>query len=104
MADIKKGSDENINTSSFSTDTGLIVIIEKSIFSDFVNLFDYNKLVDSDTTLLNKDYWAQLQKNFGEHKCGVILAPGAKSGFDFDGSGLYEIAVWPNQYGKLRHE
>jgi hypothetical protein len=40
MADIKKGSDENINTSSFSTDTGLIVIIEKSIFSDFVNLFD----------------------------------------------------------------
>jgi hypothetical protein len=91
ISQIKKGDEENINAGSFSTDTGLIIMIERSIFLEFINLYDYNKLVEGDIELLNKDYWEQLQKNFGAHQCGVILAPRTRSEFDFDGSGLYEI-------------
>ena len=91
VSDIKKSNDENINARNFSTDSGLVVIIEKSIFIDFINLFNYDKLVEGETELLNKGYWEQFQKNFGEHQCGVILAPGTNSEFEFDGSGLYEI-------------
>lgn len=95
VSQIKKGDEENISTTSFSTDTGLVIIIEKPIFLDFLNLYDYDKLVEGDIELLNKDYWEQLQQNFGIYQCGVILAPGTKSEFDFDGSGLYKITDIP---------
>lgn len=93
VSQIEKGDDENIGNTNFSTDTGLILFIEKSIFLDFLKLFDYDKLIEGNIEILNKSYWEELQKQFGERQCAAILAPGIKGGLDFDGSGLYEIQL-----------
>lgn len=84
---------EDVDSLSFSTDTGLIVILQKSILLEFLKSFNYNELVEGLNDPVNISYWLELEKKFGEHSCGLILSPGIKSGFDFDGSGQYKIEV-----------
>ena len=90
---IKKAGDEDVNPRCFSTDTGLIIILEKSIFLEFLTHFDYDKLVEGLSEPINLSYWTELEQQFAAYNCGLILSPGIKSGFDFDGSGLYKIEI-----------
>ncbi len=90
---IKKTGDEDVDPRCFSTDTGLIIVLEKSIFLEFLTHFDYDKLVEGLSKPINISYWTELEQQFAKNNCGLILSPGIKSGFDFDGSGLYKIEI-----------
>lgn len=90
---IKKTGNEEVDNRYFSTDTGLVVIVEKSIFLDFLKHFDYDTLVEGMSQLINISYWTDLEKRFGVYNCGLILSPGVNKGFDFDGSGVYKLEI-----------
>jgi len=90
---IKKGEEGENISKSFSSDTGLIAFIEKSLLLDFASALDYNQLVDSLQGPIDINYWAQIEKKFGSSNCALILAPGINKGFDFDGSGFYKIEI-----------
>lgn len=82
-----------VDASFFSTDTGLLVLINKNLLVDLLNSYDYDKLVDSPdpNEIINLIYWEQLKSNYDTDEVGLILAPGIDSGFDFEGSGTYRI-------------
>ena len=84
---------EDFSSSSFSTDTGLIIILERSIFLEFLKRFNYDQLVEGLNCPINVSYWIEMERKFNAYSCGLILSPGVKSGFDFDNSGQYKIEI-----------
>ena len=77
--------------SYFSTDSGLLVVVNEKYFKRFINNFDYNKLTDSIQDDINNQYWMDIISDFEELDIALILAPGINTQFDFNGSGLYRI-------------
>ncbi len=91
---IKKVDNEELPSNSkniFSTDTGLIIFIQEKLLKEFLDFYDYEDLVDSPTETINVEYWDKITSNFKLDNIGLLLAPGINSGFDFEGSGTYEI-------------
>lgn len=72
-----------------STDTGLLLFIKKRILVEFVERYDFDKLVDLDP--IDKDYWSSIIKDFNDNDIGLIVSPGINSEHEFDGGGLYQI-------------
>ena len=93
LSKIKTGKNDKDPSTSFSSDTGLIVFIEKSRLLDFSRDFDYNQLVEAVVGPINISYWTEIENKFGFLNCALILSPGMNKGFDFDGSGLYRIEI-----------
>jgi hypothetical protein len=88
----KVGYDEpQINATQFSCDTGLLLIIAANLLVEFSAKFDYYELVDSTHDIINKSFWKDLTQNYNFSDVALVLAPGAYSGFDFEGSGQYAI-------------
>lgn len=77
--------------SVFSTDTGVVILVNKELFIDFASKFDYDELVDSPTDLLNLDYWNSIIDDFNLFDAAIIVSPGINTGVDFDGSGIYKL-------------
>lgn len=75
----------------FSCDTGLVIVIEETIFFRLAAIFDYDAVVGSATEEIDLVYWDKITSDFNPEAVALILAPGVDSGFDFQGSGLYEI-------------
>ncbi|UGU18132.1 hypothetical protein LS482_09655 [Sinomicrobium kalidii] len=91
---IKKASyDEyrDFNENYFSTDTGLLVIIRKSILIEFAREFNYDDLLDTNMDDINLTYWHEVTRSFEKQDIALILAPGIESDFEFKGSGFYKI-------------
>ena len=61
---IKKADDEDNDPRCFSTDTGLVIILAKSILLDFLKNYDYDKLVEGLNEPINIAYWTELEKKF----------------------------------------
>lgn len=80
------------NKSFFSTDTGLIALIDEKLLLDFLDFYDYDELVDSLDKPINVEYWKKLHAQYGQD-IGLLLSPGINSGFDFDGSGTYKVVM-----------
>lgn len=83
----------NVKDVVFSTDTGLIMLINLDILFDFIKKtpLTFNELVNSDTETISMKYWTFLASKYKYTDLGLILAPGVNSGFDFEGSGIYKI-------------
>lgn len=47
--------------SCFSSDTGLIILIDESLLITFIKEYDYEELVDSIVETLNYGYWEKSQ-------------------------------------------
>ena len=77
----------------FTTDSGLIIILRPTIIKEFVQNYSYDELVDSLVELINLDYWDRITDGFDKGDIGLIVAPGIDSGFEFEGSGIYEIVL-----------
>jgi hypothetical protein len=77
--------------SVLSSDSGVLIFINTLIFIDFVSKCDYDELVNSETELLNIDYWRSITKSYNLHDVAITVSPGINSGIDFDGSGLFKI-------------
>lgn len=96
---IKKftGDEEQVNNSVFATDTGLIIFINQHILLDVLRKHPYNfgDLVDTNSVyeFINMDYWNLLTHNYKYTDFALIANPGLDSGFDFVGSGIYEIGT-----------
>lgn len=75
----------------FSSDTGLILLIEESLFSTVVGICNYDNLVDSKIEEINSEYWTKITSKLPENTIGLILAPGIDSGYEFEGGGIYRI-------------
>lgn len=93
LEQIKKISNniEVVQDSYFATDTGLLVAIATDLLVDFSQRFDYYELINSENGLLNLVFWEQMVSHYDYKDAALIIAPGFDSGFDFDGSGSYEI-------------
>lgn len=76
--------------SFFSTDTGLIIFVLEDILMDFLQVFSYGDLVNSENELVNQKYWEELTSKFNVTDIGLIMAS-INSETDFDGSGTYKI-------------
>lgn len=74
-------------SNSFSTDTGLIVLINEQIFFEAIMKIDYNQVVDS--ILSDFVLWDKLYNDFDEYELALILSSDNDS--EFDGSGTYTI-------------
>lgn len=74
-----------------STDTGLLIFINKNILQEFIVDYDFDKLVDYSS--LNYQYWSSLYKKFNNKNIGLILSPGLHSEYEFNGSGVYKVEV-----------
>lgn len=74
----------------FSTDTGLIIFVNENILWDFVNDFDYEKLVNSEIELLNYSYWEQIISSY-DYRDIAIMISFQENKNEFDGSGTYKI-------------
>ncbi len=91
---IKKINYHNINVkdnSIFSTDTGLIIFINKEIFSSFIKNFSYEDLVNSDLEIIDINYWDLITNDLDLDDVGLILSSGLNYGVDFSGSGTYKV-------------
>jgi hypothetical protein len=96
VSSIKKADDIDYEMGDFqyfSSDTGIVLLIEKSLFPYFIAHFDYNELVESSDFIINKEYWGNLVSKIEDDLVGIIIAPGIGSGYDFEGSGFYQIDV-----------
>ena len=93
LKSIKDDKLENGNKGKLmlSTDTGLLIFINKNFFFDFIKIFDYDDLVDSLIEPINISYWEFITKQFELADIGLILSPGINSNIDFIGSGTYLI-------------
>ncbi|KFF12584.1 hypothetical protein [Flavobacterium hydatis] len=78
------------DTSFFSTDTGLIILLLENILIEFIKNYNYEDLVDSKDELINENYWKGLTLKFNPTDIGLILSD-MNSENDFDGSGTYRI-------------
>ena len=91
---IKKVLNHDLHKSKhiyFSSDTGLVVVIKKEILFLFIKDYNYEQLVDDAVQPVSIDYWRSVVKALKATDVGLILAPGVESGYEFDGSGTYEI-------------
>ncbi|MEN5231571.1 hypothetical protein [Sphingobacterium faecium] len=75
----------------FTTDSGVVIFVNKELFLDFVLKFDYDELLDSSTDLLNLDYWNSVIDNFNLFDVAIIVSPGINTGADYQGSGIYKL-------------
>ena len=92
ISNIKWASDDDKSDNCFSCDTGLVLFIERVIAIDFINLFDYDLLVESSNRIpINVEYWDEFKKKFDMQSYGLILSLGINSNSDFTGSGFYKI-------------
>lgn len=92
IANIKQVDDADVDSKCFSTDTGLIIILDKSILLDIVKQFEYDKLVD-DHGEIDVAYWSELEIKYADYCLALIMTPGVNKGFDFTGSGIYRLDV-----------
>ena len=76
----------------FSSDTGLILLIEETEIKYLLKQFDYNELISSSTEDINIEYWKRITADH-ESRIALVLAPGIGSGFEFDGSGLFRVDI-----------
>jgi hypothetical protein len=88
---IPSDSVEGVVMDVFSTDTGLILLINETIFFEVISVFDYNVVVDTDQGLVNSEYWESIQSKFQFGDLALIVSPGMDEGVDFEGSGTYRI-------------
>lgn len=79
------------NRNCFTSDTGLILFVEESLFSIIVKICNYDDLVDSQVEEINSECWNKITSEFPDNELGLILAPGVNSGYDFEGGGVYSI-------------
>ena len=78
------------NNSFFSTDTGMIIAIEKSQLLQFVELFDYEDLVESAYDIINLDYWNKVAAKFESEDLGLLLS--SETSYEIlAGGGYYKI-------------
>ncbi|QEC79319.1 hypothetical protein [Mucilaginibacter ginsenosidivorax] len=75
-----------------STDTGLLLFINKLAFWDFIERFDYDALVDSNVSLINELFWQSLIKGYEITDFALIIPAISESGISLGGSGIYEIS------------
>lgn len=90
---IKKANINDPTENCFSTDTGTIILIRKSIFFKVLDKFDYNKLLnyDSNIDIIDYKYWENMVEDLNFYDIGLILSPGINQGVEFEGSGDYKI-------------
>jgi hypothetical protein len=93
IRNIEKVVGEAVGATVFSTDTGIITIIEATIFLDFANAFDYDEMVDDNFNGVNEGLWSSIETKFGQFNCAIISSPGISSGLEFDGSGSYKLRI-----------
>jgi len=92
ISNIKSANYNDNLDNCFSCDTGLVVFIERVIAIDFINLFDYDLLVESSNELpINVEYWDGFKKKFNSESYGLIMSLGTNSNSEFAGSGFYTI-------------
>lgn len=72
-----------------STDTGLLLFIKEGILVEFLDRYDFDKLVDLDP--IDTYYWSSIVKDFSDNEIGLIVSPRISSKYEFDGGGLYQI-------------
>jgi hypothetical protein len=90
---VKESPTEAYGTTFFSTDTGLIVLVNPAILTAFLRHYSYDDLVDSPVETINVGYWDSIVANFEVEDVGLILSPGITSEIEFRGSGTYEIKI-----------
>lgn len=78
------------NRALLSTDTGLLIFINKEILIRFIGLFDYDNLVNSLTDIINIDYWDVITQQFDETDLGLMLSQSEEEGI-LCGGGVYRI-------------
>lgn len=92
ISNIKSANYDDNSSNCFSCDTGLVLFIERVIAIDFINLFDYDLLVESSNKIpINVEYWDGFKKQFDSECYGLILSLGINSNSDFTGSGFYKV-------------
>lgn len=79
------------DVSIFSTDSGVVIFVNKDLFIDFASHFDYDELVDSPTDLVNVDYWKSIVSDLDLFDTAIVVSPGINTESEFDGSGTYKI-------------
>lgn len=75
-----------------STDTGLLLFINRLAFWDFIERFDYDTLVDSNISLINEPFWQSLIKGHDITDFALIIPTVLGAGTSSGGSGIYEIS------------
>lgn len=68
---------------AFSSDTGLIMLLNSNGLVSFVETFNYAKLVESQTDLINFEYWDSIVGKFDYDDCALI--------YTSTGGGIYRI-------------
>lgn len=75
----------------FTSETGILIFIVENKLTKFLKLFDYDLLVNSDTDILNWEFWNAIVKEFEENEIEMLLASDAKGENEFCGDGVYKI-------------
>lgn len=79
----------------FSSDTGVVLLINEKILMSVVRECEYEELVDSAEGPVNRSYWDGIVAKFKVGDLALILAPGLGAPVDFSGSGTYRINNTP---------
>jgi len=75
----------------FTSDTGLVLLVEESLFSTIVKSCNYDDLVDSQDEEINSEYWTKITSDLPNQDIGIIHAPGIDSGEELEGGGIKRI-------------
>ena len=79
---------------TFSIDSGIVAVVAANAFPTFCQFIDYDDLVShTESKTMIERYVSQLHQMIGGKFCGFIFSPGIDRGFDFVGSGEYQLIL-----------
>jgi hypothetical protein len=73
------------------SDTGVFVFISLSVLQNFIQIFDYALLVDSDISLIDMEYWKEIYQTFQENQVGLIIPDYHDESGNSGGGGKFQI-------------
>lgn len=88
---IDSGDFDTSSLNQLVSDTGMFVFISFSVLENFIQVFDYDLLVDSEISLVNMEYWKEVYQAFQENEVGLIIPEYHDESGSSGGGGKFQI-------------
>ncbi len=97
MKTISSSQIKNDDKRIFAVDSGMIIFVNIEILIDFLLVYDFYELLGRTDTLIDFGLWTNWVSNHEALDTAIIVSPDIEAGFEFQGSGMYQISPLINK-------